>query len=68
MHLTVVGEEWKALNKESKNPYVARAVIDKERYDREMVVWRKKEKEGVTRKAAPNSTNSGRERVAESTK
>lgn len=40
-----IGTEWRALDPEKKNPYDSLAANDKERYDREMKVWRAKEKE-----------------------
>jgi len=40
-----IGTEWRALDPEKKNPYTALAANDKERYVREMKVWRAKEKE-----------------------
>lgn len=40
-----IGTEWRALEPEKKAPYDLLAANDKDRYDREMKVWRAKEKE-----------------------
>jgi len=40
-----IGTEWRALDLEKKDPYNSLAAGDKDRYDKEMKVWRAKEKE-----------------------
>lgn len=40
-----IGTEWRALEPEMKAPYDSLAANDKKRYDKEMKVWRAKEKE-----------------------
>lgn len=40
-----IGTEWRALEAEKKAPYELLAANDKDRYDKEMKVWRAKEKE-----------------------
>eukprot|EP00534_Pseudo-nitzschia_fraudulenta_P010886 CAMPEP_0201215346 /NCGR_PEP_ID=MMETSP0851-20130426/188913_1 /ASSEMBLY_ACC=CAM_ASM_000631 /TAXON_ID=183588 /ORGANISM="Pseudo-nitzschia fraudulenta, Strain WWA7" /LENGTH=585 /DNA_ID=CAMNT_0047504799 /DNA_START=146 /DNA_END=1903 /DNA_ORIENTATION=- len=40
-----IGTEWKALDSGTKGPYESLAMSDKDRYDREMIVWRAKQKE-----------------------
>jgi len=40
-----IGTEWRALQPEKKAPYDLLAANDKKRYDKEMKVWRAKEKE-----------------------
>ena len=39
-----IATEWKALDKQTKVPYETRAAVDKGRYNKEMLVWREKEK------------------------
>lgn len=55
-----IATKWKTLGAQAKSPYETRATVDKERYDREMIVWRAKEKEkkGKLKKAPVPITNS----------
>lgn len=43
--IAIILTEWRALEPEKKAPYESLAASDKDRYDREMKVWRAKEKE-----------------------
>jgi len=49
--------EWRALDPEKKSPYENRAASDKERYDKEMLVWRAKEKEAKALREANAAAN-----------
>jgi hypothetical protein len=47
-----IATEWKILDAEKRLPYETLAAVDKERYVKEMVVWRAKEKKEKIEKAA----------------
>lgn len=47
-----IASEWKTLDQDTKAPYEARAATEKGRYDKEMLVWRAKQKEEKASAAA----------------
>ncbi|KAG7356482.1 HMG high mobility group box-containing protein [Nitzschia inconspicua] len=47
-----IATEWKILDPNTKAPYESRAAADKSRYDKEMLVWRAKQKEDKASAAA----------------
>ncbi|KAL3920518.1 MAG: hypothetical protein SGILL_003222 [Bacillariaceae sp.] len=51
-----IASEWKTLDPTTKAPYEARAAVEKGRYDKEMLVWRAKQRE---KKAATAASATG---------
>jgi hypothetical protein len=54
----MLGSRWKGMRAESRRDYEERAAVDRARYNREMVVWKREKLEGTTSTSLPTPTSS----------